>query len=133
MIQRHKLSGPASIVIWLFWSMFAVSLIFYRIALVGTADNTHSITAPQSVSGWLAYIIPIGLTLPIRWLVIPRLRNPLLVLIPFIAGLAAAEALMFLGIFIFKAQFSLFFLTSVLLLLQMMPLWKPKTNETPRA
>jgi hypothetical protein len=132
-IQHDKFSASASIVAWFLWCAFAGSLIAYRMWLVGAADNTNSIRAPQDVGSWLAYIIPTGLALTLRWLVIPKLRNPFLKLIPFLVGLSAAELLTFLGIFIFQLQFSLYFLTNGLLLLQMLPLWGFKQSEAPVA
>jgi hypothetical protein len=133
MNERNRLSSPAVILMWLFWCLFAASLVVYRVMLVGNADKAHSIAAPQSVSAYIVYVIPVVLAVAMRWLVIPKVRNPFLALIPFLFGLSVAEVLTFCGIFVFQQQFSLFFYTNWLLLLQMMPLWGCKRDETPVA
>lgn len=128
MIQINKNKAPQLIVMWAMWCAFAGALIMYRFYLVGRSANTHSIVAPDTAFGWLAYLIPIAIVISLRWLLIPRLRHPVLVLPPFVVGFAFAEVLTFFGIFIFPKQFTLFYLTSWFLMLQLMPLWKKKTD-----
>jgi hypothetical protein len=115
------------IVMWTLWFSFAMALVFYRFTLVRGNGSNHSFTAPDTVIAWMLYLIPIAVVLSLRWLLIPRLRNPSTTMSPFIVCFAFAEALAFFGIFLFKNQLNLFYLTAWLLVLQLMPLWKQKT------
>lgn len=123
MIPSNKSKAPTAVVMWVMWCAFASALMMYRIMLVSKRHNTHSITAPDTIFMWVLYVIPIFIVLPLRWVVIPRLRVPILILPVFVMGVAFAEALTFFGLFLFPAQFRLFYLTSWLMLLQLMPIW----------
>ena len=123
MIPSNKTKAPPAIVMWVMWCAFASALVIYRNMLVGKNTNTHSITAPDTMLAWVCYTIPILIVIPVRWLVIPRLRLPHLLLPVFLVGIAFAEVLTFFGLFLFPAQFSLFYLTSWLLFVQLMPIW----------
>lgn len=128
-IRPRKTNAPQTVVMWVMWCAFAGALIMYRFYLVGKSTNTHSIVAPESLFGWLSYLIPVAIVMSLRWLVIPRLRLPFLVMSPFVVGFAFAEVLTFFGIFIFPKQFALYYLTSWFLILQLMPLWRTKTDQ----
>lgn len=123
MIPNNKTNAPTALVMWVMWCAFASALVMYRIMLVGKADNTHSFIAPDTGLAWVCYAIPIIVVLPLRWQVIPRLQAPNLILPVFLVGVAFAEAQTFFGLFLFPAQFSLFYITSWLLLVQLMPTW----------
>lgn len=130
MIQRNTAKPPKAIVMWVMWAAFATALVMYRQMLVGKNANTHSLAAPDSALGWVLYVIPIVVVLSLRWLVIPRLRNPVLIMAPFVICFAFTEALTFFGIFLLHEQFNLFYFTSWFLILQLIPLWQQKA-ETP--
>ena len=119
----------AGTVLWVMWCAFAACLVFYRLMLVGPRADTHSIRAPDSAFEWVCYIIPIVVVMSLRWLLIPQLQVSAAVVAPFVVGCAAAEALTFFGIFLFPKQFTLYFLTSWLLLFQLMPLWKKQPSN----
>lgn len=123
MIPGNRTKTPPAIVLWVLWCAFASALVVYRNMLAGKAADTHSITAPDTIPAWLCFAIPIMIVLPLRWLVIPRLRTPFLVLPVFLVSVAFAEALTFFGLFLFPAQFSFFYIASWLMLVQVMPLW----------
>jgi hypothetical protein len=129
MIPNNKTNAPTALVMWVMWGAFASSLVMYRMMLVGKADNTHSIVAPDTIFAWLCYVIPIAMVLALRWLAIPRLRLPNLILPVFVVGIAFAEVQTFFGIFLFPAQFSLFYFTSWFLIVQMMPIWTLRTDQ----
>jgi hypothetical protein len=130
MMQRNTGNPPTTIVMWVLWGAFASALVMYRQMLVGKTANTHSLTAPDSPLGWVLYLIPIAVVMSVRWLVIPRLRDPRLVMPPFIVGFAFTEALTFFGIFLLPKQFCLFYFTSWFLILQLMPLWKQNPDQS---
>lgn len=115
-------------VLWAIWFSVLVALVYYRMLLVGPGANTKSIVMPGTPAAWLLYLISIGIALGVRWLVIPRIGNPFRTLVPFIVGIAFAEALTFFGIFIFPKQFTLFYFTSWVLVLQLAPLWVKGTS-----
>jgi hypothetical protein len=129
MIPSNKTNAPTAVVMWVMWSAFASALVMYRIMLVGKAHNTHSMVAPDTMFAWLCYVIPIVVVLALRWVVIPRLRVQNLILPVFIVGVAFAEVQTFFGIFLFPAQFSLFYFTSWFLFVQLMPIWTLKPGQ----
>lgn len=130
MTPSDKNKTPQAIVIWALWLSFAGALVMYRITLVGKTANTRSLTAPDAIFAWGCYIVPIAIVLSLRWLVIPRLREPVQVMTVFIVGIAFAEVLTFFGIFLFQPQFRLFYLTSWLLFVQMMPMWTLRSDQS---
>lgn len=131
-MQRNTGEPPTVIVMWVLWAAFACALVMYRQMLLGKTANTHSLTAPDSAFGWVLYVIPIVAVMSVRWLVIPRVRDPRLVMPPYMVGFAFAEALTFFGIFLLPKQFSLFYFTSWFLILQLMPLWRQNPDEASR-
>lgn len=112
------------IVLWLLWCVFCAALIFYRTFLVNEAHNTSSLEFPATAFGLLQYSIPLAVSLGARWLVVPRLRVPFLTLVPFLIGIATAEMLTFFGIFLSQKSFSMFFYTTVILMLMWIPIWR---------
>lgn len=126
----NKPKAPQAIVIWVLWLSFATALVMYRIMLAGKATNTRSLIAPDTIFAWVCYVIPIAVVLALRWLAIPRLREPFLVLPVFVVGIAFAETLTFFGLFLFPAQFRLFYLTSWLLFVQLMPMWTLRSDQS---
>jgi len=112
------------VVLWLVWCVFCGAVIFYRILFVSEAHNTSSLEFPSTAAGLLQYFIPLAVSLGARWLVVPRLRIPFLALIPFLIGIAAAEALTFFGIFLSPRSFNVFFLTTAVLILMWIPIWR---------
>jgi hypothetical protein len=130
MTPNNKTKGPQAIVIWVLWLSFATALVMYRIMLVSKAANTRSLTAPDTIVAWVCYVIPIVVVFALRWLVIPRLKQPIEVLPVFLVGVALAETLTFFGLFLFPAQFRLFYLMSWLLFVQLMPTWTIRPGQS---
>lgn len=120
----NKSSDRVGRILWVIWGAILIGLVYYRMLLVSGADNTKSIVMPEGSTGWLLYLVPIVIAVSMRWLVIPRIRNPMRVMVPFIVGISFAETLTFFGIFIFPKQFTLFYFTSWALMLQLAPLWR---------
>lgn len=113
-------------IMWVIWGACLTGIVIYRFSLVGSEENTKSVVMPHALGGWLAYLVPVVIAVSMRWLVIPRIMNPFLAMIPFYIGISFAEALTFFGIFIFPKQFTLFYFTSWALMLQLAPLWRKR-------
>jgi hypothetical protein len=110
---------------WLVLCVFAVSTVFYRLFLFHRTGAGDAAAPPWTLSSFALYVIPILIALLMRWLVIPRLRNQLLALIPFLVGVSSAQVLTFFGLFLVpQPRFDLFFYTTWGLLLMLIPVWK---------
>jgi hypothetical protein len=72
-------------------------------------------------SAWMAAIVPVALSIVIRWLVIPRTKSAQAALPLFVMGIAFAEASCLLGIFVFPAHKQDLFTLSALGIFQFVP------------
>lgn len=114
------------IIMWIIWLSLVSVLPMYRIFLSTGSDRIDTF---QNVS-FLAvalYVFPLGLTIFLRWYLIPKIKNLLIAFIPFFIGSQVAVSLSFYGLFLFEEFLSVFFITSCLATLQFMPVFN-KSN-----
>jgi len=129
MSQSKGVSVIARTIMWLVLCVFAASTVFYRVFLFHRKEAGDETAPPWTLSSVALYLIPILIALSMRCWVIPRLRNQILALIPFLIGATCAQALTFFGLFLVPQQrFNLFFYTTWGLLLMFMPVWKGKVE-----
>jgi hypothetical protein len=129
MSQSKAASVAARTIMGLVLCLFAISTVFYRLFLFHRPEAGAAAAPPWTLSSFALYVVPILIALSMRWLVIPRLRNQLLALIPFMVGVFSAQALTFFGLFLVPRQrFNLFFYTTWGLLLMFIPVWKGKVE-----
>ncbi len=120
---------------WVSWAAFLGGVF----AIYHFLDNAAA--QPQAPSGdspiWLAGLAPFVVSTIIRWLVLPRARSVQAAFPLFILGIASAEAMCFLGLFIFPAHKQGLFVLSVLGMLQFVPYFArryfTRDGQPPRA
>jgi cytochrome bd-type quinol oxidase subunit 2 len=91
---------------WILWAAFQVGIfIMYQNLTKGAAQRpqAHAIDSALD-SYWLAALAPLAMSIIVRWLILPRVRIAQTALVFFIVGIAFAESVCFLGIFIFPAH-----------------------------
>ena len=72
---------------------------------------------------WLVALVPVGLSIVIRWAVLPRAKVVQQALVFMIVGISFAESTMFLGLFIFATHQQELFIASALGIFQFMPIY----------
>ena len=104
---------------WVLWAAFQAGIFVIYHFLGGSAAQPPS-PSPDSPL-WLAGLAPFVISTIIRWVVLPRARSAQVALPLFIVGIAMAEAVCFLGLFIFPAHRQELFALSVLGIFQFIP------------
>lgn len=119
-LQIADLAGK--ILLWFIWVAILCCVISYQVFLGNEDRPLATFAFPHDSFALGALLLPLILSSGIRWFLIPLLPHSLLVLLPFILGIAIAESLSFYGLFLFPGQYnSIFFYASLLAVLQFCP------------
>lgn len=129
--MKAAINTKQTMILWVVWFALFSSLFAYLFVLWPAARGAGS-SAP-AVLMLPMLITPAGISVFLRWFVIPGVATPQAVIITSIIGLALAESLTFYGIFLFSDYFQLFFLVSVFMVLQYIPLYAMKSQSGPPA
>jgi len=84
---------------WIIWGSILAGLVIVYFFLGRGRPLPAPVAARESLRGLIG-IVPLFVSIVLRWLVLPRYANPARALVVFIMGLALAEAAGFLGIFL---------------------------------
>lgn len=98
----------ANLVLWGIWAWIMAAMPFYKF-LLGGGKQVDSFDRPVDLFVVGMFVVPLAISVAIRWLLIPRLQSWRLILAPFIVGIALAESLVFYGKFLFPEFESVFF------------------------
>jgi hypothetical protein len=122
MNQANSDASTARVVSWFLWVPLAAMLPYLRLFLFRKPTGP---APPWTLFTGVLYLTPIVLVVAIRWFVIPKLRNRLIVLLPFVFGLLSAFALTLFGLYVVGfCRFELFYYTNWVLFLVLLPVWK---------
>jgi len=110
------------IVWWVLWAAFMVGIfqVYYFLGIRGAGAKDMPLTAPGPFLALLG-LIPVAISVLIRWIVLPRVPTAEAGLVFFVIGIAMAEASCFIGLFLFPAYKEVFFAFSVLGIVQFIP------------
>ncbi len=111
---------PKKIVFWAIWAALSWSVVVYRVFLPGVVGESNSMPA---VMMWPFLLVPAAIAIVCRWVVIPKQKQLPQQLVTSIIGLAMAESISFYGLFLFTPQLDLFFVVSLIMVLQFMPIY----------
>ena len=114
------------LVYWLLWAAQLLSLVLIYVLL---ARGPAEASPPGDVLIDLAGLVPLFVSIVIRWLVLPRYDDLARLLPVFILGLALAEACGIVGLFLGGAYRDDLFALSVLGVLQFVPLFARRLLE----
>jgi hypothetical protein len=111
---------------WVLWGAFMVGVMLMFHFL-------HNPKAPAADGSqqWLVALVPLLISLVIRWNVIPRVTAVTSGLVAMIVGIATAEMVLFLGIFIFPAHQFTLFLAALFGIAQHAPVYMAKLLDQP--
>src|SRR5690349_3074408 len=93
-------SPPAKVQLLVWWILWASILVGLVLIYVFVARGAPKPAAAKDVLVNLAGVVPLFVSIVIRWLVLPRYHDLTRALPAFIVGLALAEACGILGIFL---------------------------------
>jgi len=112
---------------WIIWAGILVGLVVIYL-LLGRAPAKAPLPGANPLVG-LVGLAPLFVSIIIRWLVLPRFREPGRALVMFIAGLALAEGCGLLGIFLGGVYKDDIFLLGVLGVAQYVPFFAKQIFE----
>ena len=107
---------------WIIWGSILTELLLIYLALVRGKPLPANV-APRESLGGLIGIVPLFVSIVIRWLVLPRYTHPGRALLIFIIGLVLADACGILGIFLGGPYRDSLFLLGVLGITQYLPFY----------
>lgn len=111
---------------WVLWGSFMVGVVMMYHFL-----GTKKPPAPDDSRQWMLALVPLLISLIIRWSVVPRVTAVTSALPAMIAGVAFAEVVLFLGIFLFpQHQFELL-LAALFGVAQHAPIYMAKLIDRP--
>lgn len=117
-------SGQANpkLIMWVIW-LFFLSGIPMLVIFLGPKSGPE-VSNPFSFPAVIPAIIILSITALIRWVILPKISfsNHEGRLTALILGMALAESMIFLGIFLFPADFSLFLVFTLIGMAQFIPL-----------
>jgi hypothetical protein len=109
---------------WTLWGAFMASAFFYYFTLRGA----HPATASDSgSSAWLVSFVPLGLSVFIRLMVLPRARRFQAAFGAMVAGIAFAEVVCLFGLLLFPAHKFTLMVLGVAGIVQFAPIYARRT------
>jgi hypothetical protein len=118
-------------VMWVVWAALMSALPFYKFFL-GGGDRVDKMNRTIDLFVFGLFVVPIVISVAIRWVVIPKLPNIRLIFTVFIVGMSIAESLVFYGKFLVPEYESVFFYAGVLAMAQFIPIYgreKPNVDS----
>lgn len=112
---------PPWVVWWVLWAAMQAGVFVFYYVLGGSVGPAGAQAADSPL--WRAACVPFGVSVVIRWLLLPRVRSAAAALPLFVVGVGLAEACCFLGLFIFPQHKQDLFLVSVLGIAQFVPVF----------
>ena len=109
--------NPQKLVLWVIWTAFVSSIFIFRLIL--------GVNEPKEIAldalGFALLIGPMGATVFVRWLLIPKAKSYVSVTPLFIAGMAISESINFFGLFMFSYFQDVYFAIALVAALQFFP------------
>lgn len=112
---------PAQLVLWVLWFAFLQGIVMFRIFLVQPLPP--GTLPPPDVFPWALSLVPVMVSVLIRWLWLPRAQHGTQALTIMILGIALAEATTFFAIFLTPSKLNLLVAASFLGAFQFAPIW----------
>lgn len=111
---------------WVLWGAFMVGVVMMYHFL-----GSKKPPAADGSQQWMVAMVPLLISLVIRWNVIPRVTAVTSGLVAMIVGIALAEMVLFLGLFIFPAHQWELFLASLFGISQQAPVYMARLLDQP--
>ena len=85
---------------WIIWFAQLQAAFVFQWFLAGGFSKGENAAEPMALWLWLVCLIPLVVAAGVRWLVIPKIVQPVQQLVAMIVGLALSEASVLMGIFL---------------------------------
>ncbi|WP_269542854.1 hypothetical protein [Cerasicoccus fimbriatus] len=112
-----QFNQPTKAVFWMVWGSLSAAVVAYRFFLYN--ENPEPVLPAVMLAPML--FVPVIIAAACRWFFIPRLKQMQQILVASIIGIAMGESISFYGYFLFPPYQDLFFVVSLLMVLQYMP------------
>jgi len=89
-----------ALVMWIIWFAQLQAAFVFQWFLAGGFSKGENVAEPMALWLWLVCLIPLVVAAGVRWLVIPKIVQPVQQLVAMIVGLALSEASVLMGIFL---------------------------------
>lgn len=126
MESKPPTAAQQLVVFWVLWAAFlggvCVQYFFLQNKKPPAGDET---------SAWIAAVLPVVVSIIIRWNVLPRAQTAPQALPLMIIGIALAESTVFLGIFLFPAHQWVLFLAAFFGIAQHAPVYAQPWGSPP--
>jgi cytochrome bd-type quinol oxidase subunit 2 len=110
---------PTLSIWWIVWAGFQSAVVILYCFLSRSAADPQP-SSPDSLA-WMAAIAPIACSAVIRWTILPRIQKVQTAFPLFVIGIALAEVVCFVGLFLFPFHQQEFFVLSSLGIFQFIP------------
>jgi hypothetical protein len=114
------------IVWWVLWGAFQFGII----AIYQFLGQSSTTPPPNEPALWQLGLLPVLISGALRWSLLPKIEDGTKAFVVFILGVALAEMMCFLGLFIFPSHKTLFFAASLLGILQFIPVFAGRYTKT---
>ena len=114
------------VIIWILWATIFIAVFFYRIYL---PSDTPVEASDIDLYFLTVLIMPAVVCCAIRWLAIPRIKNMFVMLITVFIGVTFAEAITFYGLYLFDGYLDVFFILSLIMIIQFIPIYLHKKHN----
>ncbi|MFP4068605.1 MAG: hypothetical protein ACLFVC_00350 [Opitutales bacterium] len=95
-----KHTKQQALIAWIIWFAMLQSAFIYHFFLGDGFPSGENAPEPMAAAVWALAFAPLVLATAVRWLVIPKLRQPPQILVAMIIGLALSEASVFVELFL---------------------------------
>jgi hypothetical protein len=113
---------------WIIWGSILAGLVLIYLFFAQGRPLPANIPAQESLTGLIG-LVPLFITIVIRWLVLPRATEPNRAIVLFVVGLALAEGCGFLGIFLGGPYRDSLFVLGLLGIIQYAPFYAKKLYD----
>ncbi len=122
-------TSAQKLILWVIWVSLFSSIFVYRIFLGGQGVPDDVETSVDAFLLIMLLIPSFGSAL-MRWVLLPKAKDPQQVLVFAIIGMALGESLVFFGIFLFPAFETSFFVISLLAVFQFIPTYANSSSSS---
>ena len=102
------MSKQKAYVFWILWFAFLQSAFVVHFVIGGGFPEGENVAEPMAVWLWAACVVPIIIAAAVRWLVIPKVKDPQQMLVAMIIGLALSEMPILFSLFLIGSDYPQF-------------------------
>jgi len=117
---------------WIVWGSLVMGCFLFATYLTQKDDVTNSFSRDLGVFELGILMIPFGICMVYRFLLIPKIKNVIAIFPVYVIGLFMSELIIFFGIFLIREYLNLFYILCGTAMFIYMPCWI-KINQSNKA